>query len=49
MYIHVCSSTYALFSDIYVTHGVKCNNPDCNLASHKPDSGCFYKKICDSL
>ena len=40
---------YALFSDIYVTPGVKCNNPDCNLASHKSDIDCLYKKICDSL
>ena len=44
-----CCSTYALFSDIYVTPGVKCNNPDCNLTSHKSDIGCLYKKICDSL
>ena len=40
-----CCSTYALFSDIYVTPGVKCNNPDCNLASHKSDIDCLYKKI----
>ena len=44
-----CCSTYALFSDIYVTPGVKCNNPDCNLTSHKSDIDCLYKKICDSL
>ena len=36
-----CCSTYALFSDIYVTPGVKCNNPDCNLASHKSDIDCI--------
>ena len=40
---------YALFSDIYVTPGVKCNNLDCNLASHKSDIDCLYKKVCDSL
>ena len=44
-----CCSTYALFSDIYVTPGVKCNNSDCNMASHKSDIDCLYKKICDSL
>ena len=44
-----CCSTYALFSDIYVTPCVKCNNPDCNLASHKSDIDCLYQKICDSL
>ena len=44
-----CCSTYDLFSDIYVTPGVKCNNPNCNLASHKSDIDCLFKKICDSL
>ena len=38
-----------LFSDISVTPGVKCNNPNCNLASHKSDIDCLFKKICDSL
>ena len=42
-----CSSTYDFFSDIYVTPGVKCNNPNCNL--HKSDIDCLYKNICDSL
>ena len=44
-----CCSTYPLFSDIYVTPGVKCNNPDCNLASHKSDINCLFEKIFDSL
>ena len=44
-----CCSTCTLFSDIYVTPGVKCNNPYCNLAKHKSDIDCLYKKICDSL
>ena len=44
-----CCSTYALFSDIYVTPGVKCNNPDCNLASHNSDIDCLYEKIGNSM
>ena len=43
-----------IYINIVVQHtlflpGVKCNNPDCNLASHKSDIDCLYKKICDSL
>ena len=32
-----------------IRSGVKCNNPNCNSASHKSDIDCLFKKICDSL
>ena len=40
LYQYYCS-TYSLSSDTYVTPGVKCNNPDCNLARHKSDNDCL--------
>ena len=50
LYQYCCSTyMYDLFSDIYVTPGVKCNIPNCNLEIHKSDIDCLFKKICDSL
>ena len=44
-----CCLTYDLFTDIYVTPGIKCNNPNCEISSHKSDIDFLYKQICDVL
>ena len=41
--------TYDLFTDIHVTTGIKCNNPNCEISSHKTDINYLYKQICDVL
>ena len=30
-------------------HGIKCNNPNCEISSHKTDIDYSYKQICDVL
>ena len=42
-----CCLTYDLFTDIHVTPGIKCNNPNCEISSHKSDIDFLYKQICD--
>ena len=44
-----CCLTYDLFTDIHVTPGIKCNNPNCEISSHKTDIDYLYKQICDVL
>ena len=41
--------TYELFTDIHITPGIKCNNPNCEVSSHKSDIDILYKQICDVL
>ena len=42
-------STYDGFSDIYVKPGIKCDDTNCQLSSHRSDIDCLYKNICDAL
>ena len=42
-------STYDVFSDIYVKPGIKCDDTNCQLSSHRSDIDCLYKNICDAL
>ena len=44
-----CCLTYDLFTDINVTPGIKCNNPNCEISSHKSDIDFLYKQICEVL
>ena len=44
-----CTLTCNYFVDIHVTPGVKCNDPNCQLSSHKSDIDYFYTQICDAL
>ena len=44
-----CCLTYDLFTDIHVTPGIECNNPNCEISSHKTDIDYLYKQICDGL
>ena len=43
-----CCLTYDLFTDIHVTPGIKCNNPNCEISSHKADIDYLYKQITAS-
>ena len=40
---------YDVFSDIYVKPGIKCDDTNCQLSSHRSDIDCLYKNICDAL
>ena len=44
-----CTLTCNYFDDIHVTSGVKCNDPNCKLSSHRSDIDDFYTQICDVL
>ena len=43
--------TYDLFTDIHVTPGIKCNNPNCKIYSHKSDIIFLYTQpvLCGVL
>ena len=36
-------------TDIHVTPGIKCNNPNCEISSHISDIDFLYKQMCDAL
>ena len=42
-------STYDVFSDIYLKPGIKCDDTNCQLSSHRSDIDCLYKNVCDAL
>ena len=42
-----CCSTCDLFTNIHVTPGIKCNNPNCEEFNHKSHIDFLYQQICD--
>ena len=46
---YCCCLTYVFFTDIHVTPGIKCNNPNCEISSYKSDIDFLYEHHLNNL